>query len=90
MVDKVILWVLISVSIKEGWKVCLLSYFVCKVVEIEFGLVYMVVNDNKEFFIFLFNIMRYKIDVGFFEFYICYLLSKGKIIRLYLKNLNLF
>lgn len=50
----------------------------------------MAVNDNKEFFIFLFNIMRYKIDVGFFEFYICYLLSKGKIIRLYLKNLNLF
>ncbi|WP_249436941.1 Imm57 family immunity protein, partial [Escherichia coli] len=34
------------------------------------------------------NIMRYKIDAGLSESYTCYLLSKGKIIRPYLKNLN--
>ena len=32
--------------------------------------------------------MRYKIDAGLSESYTCYLLSKGKIIRPYLKNLN--
>ncbi|MFA8040578.1 Imm57 family immunity protein, partial [Escherichia coli] len=31
---------------------------------------------------------RYKIDAGLYESYTCYLLSKGKIIRPYLKNLN--
>lgn len=89
MADKAILWALILASTKEGRKACLLSYFACKAAETELGLAYMAANDNKEFFTFLFNIMRYKIDAGLFEFYTCYLLSKGKIIRLYLKNLNL-
>ncbi len=48
----------------------------------------MAANDNKEFLTSLSNIMRYKIDAGLSESYTCYLLSKGKIIRPYLKNLN--
>ncbi|HDD9199176.1 TPA: hypothetical protein PBQ08_004362, partial [Escherichia coli] len=88
MADKAILWALISASTKEGRKACSLSYFACKAAEAEPGLAYMAANDNKEFLTSLSNIMRYKIDAGLSESYTCYLLSKGKIIRPYLKNLN--
>ena len=88
MADKAILWALISASTKEGRKACSLSYFACKAAEAELGLAYMAANDNKEFLTSLSNIMRYKIDAGLSESYTCYLLSKGKIIRPYLKNLN--
>ncbi|EKR5594205.1 hypothetical protein P8L92_005202, partial [Escherichia coli] len=88
MADKAILWALISASTKEGRKACSLSYFACKAAETELGLAYMAANDNKEFLTSLSNIMRYKIDAGLSESYTCYLLSKGKIIRPYLKNLN--
>ncbi|EFN8797634.1 hypothetical protein D7D82_25300 [Escherichia coli] len=88
MADKAILWALISASTKEGRKACSLSYFACKAAEAELGLAYMAANDNKEFLTSLSNIMRYKIDAGPSESYTCYLLSKGKIIRPYLKNLN--
>lgn len=85
LADKAILWALISASTKEGRKACSLSYFACKAAEAELGLAYMAANDNKEFLTSLSNIMRYKIDAGLSESYTCYLLSKGKIIRLYLK-----
>ncbi|NHR23004.1 hypothetical protein HA159_19430 [Escherichia coli] len=88
MADKAILWALISASNKEGRKACSLSYFACKAAEAELGLAYMAANDNKEFLTSLSNIMRYKIDAGLSESYTCYLLSKGKIIKPYLKNLN--
>ncbi|EPT6264560.1 Imm57 family immunity protein, partial [Escherichia coli] len=88
LADKAILWALISASTKEGRKACSLSYFACKAAEAELGLAYMAANDNKEFLTSLSNIMRYKIDAGLSESYSCYLLSKGKIIRPYLKNLN--
>lgn len=88
LADKAILWALISASTKEGRKACSLSYFACKAAEAELGLAYMAANDNKEFLTSLSNIMRYKIDAGLSESYTCYLLSKGKIIRPYLKNLN--
>ncbi len=88
LADKAILWALISASTKEGRKACSLSYFACKAAETELGLAYMAANDNKEFLTSLSNIMRYKIDAGLSESYTCYLLSKGKIIRPYLKNLN--
>ncbi|QUL83281.1 hypothetical protein IMO16_00460 [Escherichia coli] len=88
MADKAILLALISASTKEGRKACSLSYFACKAAEAELGLAYMAANDNKEFLTSLCNIMRYKIDAGLSESYTCYLLSKGKIIRPYLKNLN--
>lgn len=85
LADKAILWALISASTKEGRKACSLSYFACKAAEAELGLAYMAANDNKEFLTSLSNIMRYKIDAGLSESYTCYLLSKGKIIRPYLK-----
>lgn len=87
MADKAILWALISASTKEGRKACSLSYFACKAAETGSDW-HMAANDNKEFLTSLSNIMRYKIDAGLSESYTCYLLSKGKIIRPYLKNLN--
>lgn len=88
LADKAILWALISASTQEGRKACSLSYFSCKAAEAELGLAYMAANDNKAFLTSLSRIMMYKIDAGLSESYTCYLLSKGKIIRPYLKNLN--
>ncbi|WP_244589720.1 Imm57 family immunity protein [Escherichia coli] len=88
LADKEILWALISASTQEGRKACSLSYFSCKAAEAELGLAYMAANDNKAFLTSLSRIMMYKIDAGLSESYTCYLLSKGKIIRPYLKNLN--
>ncbi|HFO2845060.1 TPA: Imm57 family immunity protein, partial [Escherichia coli] len=88
LADKTILWALISASTQEGRKACSLSYFSCKAAEAELGLAYMAANDNKAFLTSLSRIMMYKIDAGLSESYTCYLLSKGKIIRPYLKNLN--
>ncbi|MFA8260591.1 Imm57 family immunity protein [Escherichia coli] len=88
LADKAILWALISASTQEGRKACSLSYFSCKAAEAELGLAYMAANDNKAFLTSLSRIMMYKIDAGLYESYTCYLLSKGKIIRPYLKNLN--
>ncbi|HFS3073841.1 TPA: Imm57 family immunity protein, partial [Escherichia coli] len=88
LADKAILWSLISASTQEGRKACSLSYFSCKAAEAELGLAYMAANDNKAFLTSLSRIMMYKIDAGLSESYTCYLLSKGKIIRPYLKNLN--
>lgn len=88
LADKAILWALISASTQEGRKACSLSYFSCKAAEAELELAYMAANDNKAFLTSLSRIMMYKIDAGLSESYTCYLLSKGKIIRPYLKNLN--
>ncbi|MGT6107174.1 Imm57 family immunity protein [Escherichia coli] len=88
LADKEILWALISASTQEGRKACSFSYFSCKAAEAELGLAYMAANDNKAFLTSLSRIMMYKIDAGLSESYTCYLLSKGKIIRPYLKNLN--
>ncbi|HFM1008245.1 TPA: Imm57 family immunity protein, partial [Escherichia coli] len=86
LADKAILWALISASTQEGRKACSFSYFSCKAAEAELGLAYMAANDNKAFLTSLSRIMMYKIDAGLSESYTCYLLSKGKIIRPYLKN----